>query len=138
MKKFLLLLLVGFIAVPVFAQKLKVKTKDKVVYINDEAFLKWEGGGVFSTTNTFTHASGDSPAFVIHYHKYGERNFFTNLRFLDFDGEMWDGSTPRKKFYANLYKANVFNKDCTVNEENARRFIRMYHEEPPTRFMIGQ
>ena len=25
-----------------------------------------------------------------------------------------------------------------VNEEKARRFIRTYHEEPPTQFMIGQ
>lgn len=138
MKRILLLLLVGFIASPVFSQKTKVKIKDKIAYINDEAFLKWEDGSyALRQPSQVTHVSGESPMFVIQIHMYGSTPHI-NLRFLDFDGELWTSSMTRKKLYSKLYKADVFNDDGTVDEEKAKRFIRSYHEEPPTRFMIGQ
>ena len=162
MRKLLLLFLVGFIASPVFAQKLKVKTKDKVVYINDEAFLKWESSGVFSGIYTFTHASDDTPIFVIHYHRYGEKQFLPTSAFWTLmarcgmvlspeRNSMPISTKPRSSMMSERFspKRNEGLRNLQeseprqrvgkpVNEENARRFIRMYHEEPPTQFMIGQ
>ncbi len=134
MKKLLLLLAVVLMAGTITAQKVKIK--NKIAYVNDEAYLTWNNNDyMIHLPGEFKHVSNESTIFTMQIHKYGQK-IYNNLRFVDFDGEIWT-IMPRKKVIKSLYNSGVINDDGTVNEEKARKFIRAYHQEPPAALIIG-
>jgi len=134
MKKLLLLLAAVLMVGTVTAQKVKIK--DKIAYVNDEAYLTWDNNDyMIRLPGEFKHISGESTILVMQIHQYGQK-VYNNVRFTDFDSEFWT-IMPRKKIIKSLYNAGVINADGTVDEEKARRFIRTYHQEPPRALIIG-
>ncbi len=133
-KAFVLILSLLFVSMA-FGQKVKIK--NKVCYIDEQVFLTWEDKSfMIHQPSPVTHVNGEAPVFVMQMHKYGS-DFYTSIRFLDFEEEFWSKDKTRKKLFSMIYKSNLFNEDGTIDEKKATRFIRTYHEEPPELLLIG-
>lgn len=142
MKKVLMILFVGLMVTPIFAQKVKIK--NRVASIDNVAFVKWDNNLRISEVCQISHAESDNPILsmkLYYYDKYNAaakkyiRTAYYLVRFLDFDGE-FKTSMLTKKFFKTLYKSGIINEDGTVDEDKAKKFIRTYDEDIPTEFIL--
>ncbi|WP_299332679.1 hypothetical protein [uncultured Psychroserpens sp.] len=125
------------------AQAQKVKIKKDVAYVDKVEYLKFDDCGTFSASCTVMNLD-DEDVIILQYHSFEKPNpvarnpkskapyqsmvteSYAELRFLDIELEC-EVQLTKKKLIKALYKSKVFNKDGTVNKENAEKFARKYH-----------
>lgn len=122
----------------------EVKIQKGLVTIEGKPFVSWEHKGVLSIAPNFVKSEPQGiPLFSLQSKIYEEKNplyeknkdlsptrkvAYNTIRFIDFDGELTTYMTT-KSIMREMHNMAVVDSEGKVNEENARKFIRIYHEE---------
>ncbi|MDG1713953.1 hypothetical protein [Lacinutrix sp.] len=128
-------LFIGILLLAFSANAQKVKIKKDIAYVNKVEYLKFDDCGTFSASCTIMNLDEDD-VIVLQYQSFDKpspsprnpkskapyqsmvKENYAELRFLDIDLEC-EVQLSRKKLIKALYKSEVFNKDGSVNQENA-------------------
>jgi hypothetical protein len=144
MKIFNLLFLALCLGFSINTNAQDVKIKKGLVTIDGVPFISWENKGRFSNSTFVVQSEPQGiPLFSLkklivavpnpHYEKNKKLSStktlqYLTIRFLDFEGA-FTSKLSIKKLVREMHKMGVLDSEGKINEENARKFIEIYHEE---------
>ena len=117
----LLGLLIGFGAT---AQEVDVKKKS--VYVNGIEELNLDGKYKLEGTTTIVSSLKSNQPLFSMFFAYHDGYYNVDISFIDFDHELRVKVINYKKLFKNMYQLKVIDENGKINEENAKKFSRLY------------
>ena len=122
--KRILTLLVLFVSLVGFSQKIKLKKGE--ILVDDVAWLKYDGCGMLSANCSAMNLKGDEIIFIKMIDNPFDDTMYCEVKFLGMNAMVEFEHTTIKTIFEYLYKGKVVAEDGELDQEKVERFIEKY------------